>query len=193
MRRVCWAKKYVSKPLGFWRKTLFSDKAQICLFQGVKNARVYREPGEGHLPQHLWPTVKHSQAVMLWGSFSYKGVGRISILETGQRMNSLWYKSILEREVQDTMIEHFGGLHNANFQDDGAPCHRSHMTRDECEELGIRQLEWPGQSPDPIENLWSLVKSKVRSHQPRTLAELKEVIRVVWTTEIPCASNLWTQ
>jgi hypothetical protein len=102
-------------------------------------------------------------------------------------MNSAWYITILENEVQETLIEQFGGVERAHFQDDGAPCHRSHIVKDKCEELGIRQLEWPGQSPDcnPIENLWSIVKSKVRSQQPRTMADLKEAINNVWTHGIP--------
>ena len=56
-----------------------------------------------------------------------------------------------------------------------------------CQELGIAQLPWPGQSPDcnPIENLWSLLKTKVRLQAPRTIEQLREVVSHVWFHEIP--------
>jgi hypothetical protein len=186
-RRIRWAKKFLYKPLSFWRRTVFSDETQICLFQGGKNVRVYRGLGEGHLSQHLSPTVKHSPALMIWGCMSYKGTGRIAFLEPNRRMNSEWYSSILEGPVQNTIVEHFGVGRQVNFQDDGAPCHRSRVVEVKCNDLGIRRLEWPGQSPDanPIENLWKIVKNKVRLQQPQTVAALKDAINDVWNNGIP--------
>ena len=132
-------------------------------------------------------TVKHCPSVMIWGCFSHKGVGSLRILEPNQSMNSAWYVSILEKEVCDTLKMHFGGVHRGFFQDDGAPCHRSKVVIAKCQQLGIRVLEWPGQSPDcnPIENLWAYLKQRVRLRNPLTVSALKDAVRTVWNSEIP--------
>ena len=51
---------------------------------------------------------------------------------------------------------------------------------------GIRVLEWPGNSPDlnPIENLWMIMKRKVRNYQPKSLQDLIFYIKRVWCQEI---------
>ena len=47
--------------------------------------------------------------------------------------------------------------------EDGAPCHRSAVAKNVCNELGITNLEHPPSSPDlnPIEPLWLLLKTRV--------------------------------
>ncbi len=41
---------------------------------------------------------------------------------------------------------------------------------------------WPPQSPDlnPIENIWRILKQRVKSHRPRTSQELRKAIEVEW-------------
>jgi transposase len=186
MRRVKWAREHLKKTIAFWKQTLFSDETNVTLFGGYGSLRVFRGPNEQDLPQHLCPTVKYSQNVMVWGSFSYKGVGAIRLLEAKQAMNSAWYCTILKSEVRNTMRKHFQRVSNGVFQDDGAPCHRSKVVKQCCSSIGLKQLEWPGQSPDcnPIENLWSVLKKKVRERHPQTVSDLKNAIIDVWHNEI---------
>jgi transposase len=43
-------------------------------------------------------------------------------------------------------------------------------------------LPWPSNSPDlnPIENVWGLLKLKIRAKQPRSIIALKRLINKEW-------------
>ena len=71
------------------------------------------------------------------------------------------------------------------FMHDGAPCHRSRVVK-EFWEKNIRQLDWPGNTPDLnlIENLWMLLKNKVSEKQPTNAKSLVTTIKEIWTKEI---------
>ncbi|XP_063855001.1 uncharacterized protein LOC135097165 [Scylla paramamosain] len=51
------------------------------------------------------------------------------------------------------------------FQQDLAPCHTSKIVKNFMTEKNIQVLDWPGNSPDvsPIENLWAICKSRLRT------------------------------
>ena len=55
-------------------------------------------------------------------------------------------------------------------------------------ENDIRTLSWPAQSPNlnPIENLWSEVKKKIRTYKklPSNLSKLNRYVKKAWK-EIP--------
>jgi len=119
---------------------------------------------------------------MVWGCFSYKGVGRLFIVPKGTTVNPQVYKTILEKR----MLPSARDLYPDNeyiFQDDGAPCHRAKSVKSWLLENNIRTLEnWPGQSPDvnPIENLWSLMKGVVQKRMPKSRTELIAAVIYAW-------------
>ncbi len=54
-------------------------------------------------------------------------------------------------------------------------------------DYGIPVLNWPANSPDlnPIENLWGIVKRKMRYARPNNAEELKATIRATWALITP--------
>ncbi len=52
---------------------------------------------------------------------------------------------------------------------------------------GVSVLNWPANSPDlnPIENLWGIVKRKMRYARPNNAEELKATIRATWALITP--------
>ena len=66
------------------------------------------------------------------------------------------------------------------FQQDNEPKHTSKKAKKCLQELDMRVLQWPPQSPDlnPIEHLWDVLKRKLSSYQnpPQGIHELWERI-----------------
>ena len=73
------------------------------------------------------------------------------------------------------------------FQHDLAPAHSAKTTGKWFTDHGITVLNWPANSPDlhPIENLWDIVKRKLRVTRPNTVDELKAAIEASWASITP--------
>ena len=154
---------------------IWTDESYISLFSGQE--RFARRPlnkryGEKYVNQ----TPKHPVKVMIWGCFSAKGIGHIMV--NSGSMNSEKYVATLSDKLL-TSAEELYPEGNWIFQDDGAPCHRSKKTKDWVAENCPETLDWPGNSPDfsPIENLWAILKTKVRKHKPTTKESLISAIK----------------
>ncbi|KAF7656920.1 hypothetical protein LDENG_00034500 [Lucifuga dentata] len=73
------------------------------------------------------------------------------------------------------------------FQQDLASAHSAKTTRNWFADHGITVLDWPANSPDlnPIENLWDIVKRKMRDARPHNTDELKAAIKATWASITP--------
>ncbi len=60
------------------------------------------------------------------------------------------------------------------FQQDLAPAHTAKSTKSWLNDHGVGVLDWPANLPDlnPIENLWSIVKRKMRKKRPKNARNL---------------------
>ena len=68
------------------------------------------------------------------------------------------------------------------FQHDLAPCHTARRTRSFVEQNNTLILSWSGNSPDinAIENLWSVIKARLKRFDCGTMEKLIASVIQVW-------------
>lgn len=180
-KRFKWARDHRNWTLGQWRKVSFSDESHFEV-QGQRSQFVRRSKNEPLRPAHIDQRVKHPDKQMYWGSFSYYGLG--SLVPVSGMMNSLKYKDLLQTELPKMKAQFPDS--DMVFQQDLAPCHVSKLMTRFFAESGLTVLAWPGNSPDlnPIENLWSIIKARLRNSDCTTKEKLNSAIRMLWNDDM---------
>ena len=82
----------------FWERVLRTDETKIELFGHNYGDHVWRKDGKAFSPKNTVPTVKFGGgSIMIWGCFSVKGVGKISVIDG--KMNVQKYNQILQKNL----------------------------------------------------------------------------------------------
>ncbi len=191
-KRLAWAKDKKDWTAAEWSKVMFSDESKFCISFGNQGPRVWRKRGEAQNPRCLRSSVKFPQSVMVWGAMSSAGVGPLCFLRS--EVNTAVYQEVLEHFMIPAADQLYGDA-DFIFQQDLAPAHSAKATSTWFKDHGIPVLNWPANSPDlnPIENLWGIVKRKMRYARPNNAEELKATIRATWaliTRAVPQTDRL---
>ena len=152
-KRTEFAKQYQDQPWEFWKTVIWSDESKFELLSNKRRQTVWRKNGTAFDIKHITPTVKHGVgSVMMWGCFSYYGLGNIIFI--GERWTSVRYVQ-LSKENLFTSASRSGMKNNFVFQQGNDPKHRSKVAQQFFESQRVPLLSWPPQSPDlnPIEHL----------------------------------------
>lgn len=123
LKRLEYARRYVSKPLTFWESIIWSDETKVNLFGPDGHQKVWRKNREALNPKNLLPTVKHGGgSVMVWACFGAKGVGNLEFVDGIMTGDS--YRQILDRDILDSARK-IGIGRRFIFQQDSDPKHTS--------------------------------------------------------------------
>ncbi len=129
-------------------------------------------------------SVKFPQFVMIWGAMSSAGVGPLCFLKTN--VTDPVYQEFLEHFMLPSADQLFKDA-DFIFQQDLAPAHTAKGTKSWLNDHGVDVLDWPANSQDlnPIENLWGIVKRKMRNKRPKNADELKATVKEAWASIRP--------
>jgi transposase len=181
-KRLIFCKKHRSWSEKDWETVMFSDESTFRLIN-PRAQKVRRSSMTSRYKQHYTiRSVKHPASVMVWGCFSGQGGrGSLYFLPPKVTMNSDRYIAMLQDKLLVGMRHHKA----KHFLQDGAPCHTSRKVMAFLKQNNISVMDWPGNSPDlnPIENLWSILKAKLkRNHQITSLPLLIQAIKQEWNS-----------
>ena len=180
--RLPWASQHSHWTLEQWKVLLFSDECRVSLNGPDGRVKIWRKKGEEFHPDCMDQRANYTPGLMVWGCFSWVGLGPLIILNTS--ITGQTYSELIETHVYPTLLAMFEDTENCIFQHDNAAPHRSRLATDMLDTLGINTLEWPPHSPDlnPIENLWRLLKSRLKSSEtrPKTLPQLRALLEQEW-------------
>ncbi len=108
---------------------------------------------------------------MVWGAMSSAGVGPLCFLRS--KVNTAVNQEVLEQFMLPAADQLYGDA-DFIFQQDLAPAHSAKATS-----------TWFKDHANPTENLWGIVKRKMRYARPNNAEELKATIRATWALITP--------
>jgi transposase len=96
-------------------------------------------------------------------------------------MNQHQYRKVLETRLLPQLKDWFPG-EDFVFMHDGAPCHKAKSITKFLAEKDVKTLPWPGYNPDikPIENVWGIVKKRLKKINITTNVQLIENLIQMW-------------
>lgn len=81
-------------------------------------------------------TVKHPDSVMVWGCFTYYGLGELVVLPENIKVNQYVYLELL----LDALPPSFEKTEARVFMQDGAPCHTAHSVTQWLQDCEINHI-----------------------------------------------------
>ncbi|KAF2891363.1 hypothetical protein ILUMI_14810 [Ignelater luminosus] len=140
---------------------------------GVGETALYEKKHEAFDPDCPKRKVKFPALVMIWGSMSAKGRGKLHFLKGTVDTNK--YLQSLEESLLPLMEKYLTSGQDFIFQQDGAACHAPKQSLKWQDDYSIPLLEWVSGSPDlsPIETLWHEMKKTLRKHPAKTIPRVE--------------------
>ncbi len=135
--------------------------------------------GEAQNPCCLKSSVKFPQSVKIWAAMS--SAGPLCFLKS--TVNAAIYQDILENVMLPSADKLYGEA-DFIFQQDLAPAHTAKGTKSWFKYHGVTVLDWSENLPDlnPIENLWGIVKRKMRDTRLNNADDPKAAIKATWAS-----------
>lgn len=151
----------------------------LRFFFGKNGRRVLRTKVEKDHPDCYQQQVQKPGSVMVWGWVSATGKGNLHFCDG--TINAEKYIKILEQHMLPSRRCLFQGR-PCIFQQDNAKPHSAHLTEAWLRTNRVWVLDWPACSPDlsPIENVWRILKRKMRQRRPHSVAHLKTCLQEEW-------------
>ncbi len=180
-KRRCflWAKAHLKWTVAKWKTVLWSDESKFEVLFGKLRRHIIRTKEDKDNPSCYQRSVQKPASLMVWGCMSACGMGSLHIWKG--TINAERYIQVLEQHMLPSRRRLFQGR-PCIFQHDNARPHTASITTSWLRRRRIQVLKWPTSSPDlsHIENIWRIIKRKMRQRRPKTVEQLEACIRQEW-------------
>ncbi|KAI2652287.1 Transposable element Tc1 transposase [Labeo rohita] len=168
-RHLTWAKekKKWTAPQLPSPKSSFQMRASFVFHLKNQGPSVWGKGGEAHSPSCLKSSVKFPQSMMIWDAMSSAGVKPLCF-----KVTAPVYQEISEHFMPPSADQVFKDA-DFIFQQDLAPAHTAKNTKTNSPDL------------NPIENVWGIVKRKMRNKRPKNADKLKATVKETWASIPP--------
>lgn len=181
-QRLKFAKKYIRKPISFWKKWVFSDEKKYYMFQ-LKRTQWCDEDEEPEV-QGTWAVPPQCY---IWAAVSWHGKTKLRKIKGG--LTAPKYITILEDTLLPAQTNLAEDPEDWTFQQDQT-CrgpHGAHMTRDWlAENVPDTCFPWPANSPDLniIENVWYILNTQIKKKKPKNADAYWRALKTCWNTKV---------
>ena len=159
---------------------LWSDKSTFQIIFGNHGCYVLQAKEEKDHPDCYQREVQKPTSVMVQGCVSAHGTTGNLHIYIGT-INAERYIQVLDQHILPSKQRLFQGR-PCLFQQDSAKPHYARVTTAWLHSKRVYVLDWPACRPDlsSIENVWRIMKCKIRQRRPRTVEQLKKYIKQEW-------------
>lgn len=172
--RVDWSISHLNQN---WLPVIFSDESTLRVTGASEITWIGPDDVTTH-PTQLDPSIR--KKINVWGCITSKGFGVLYFFEenlTADLMTTIYSESLLP-----TANFYFGDHINWILQEDNDKKHTAQLSRNFKDENDIVVLDWPSNSADlnPIENVWAIIKDKLRHTDIYSIQKLKDTTTSIW-------------
>ena len=180
LERLHWRRK--------WRAVRFTDEVHVALDQ-LSTEFLLRRPGERQHEDCLqWKKKRKDPYFHIWAAIGWNYKSELVFYGEGKGMGNITMERYLDEVFCPYILPEWeeacmnGDSWILEEDNDGGHGTRSKDNIVQRLRNCMESYANPPRSPDlaPIENVWRILKQRVKQHRPRTLADLKYWLIIEW-------------